>query len=55
MVRAILDCTIAATEQVVSEAIFEGELKPEIGVAKSANLNGTSASKPSKVKFTGGV
>jgi hypothetical protein len=51
MIRSTLDCTIAANQQIVAEGIFEGELKPEIGVAKSANLNGTSASKPSKVKF----
>jgi hypothetical protein len=53
MIRMTVDCTIAATQQVVSEAIFEGELKPEIGVAKTGNLNGSSAASPSQVKFNG--
>jgi hypothetical protein len=33
------DCTLAPTGQVVSETIFERELKPEIGVAKTGNLD----------------
>jgi hypothetical protein len=53
MIRATVDCTVAPTGQVVSEAIFEGELKPEIGVAKTANLNGNSAGAPSQAKFNG--
>jgi hypothetical protein len=53
MIRETIDCTIAPTGAVAEEAIEEGELKPEIGVAKSANLNGNGASKPSKVKFNG--
>jgi hypothetical protein len=40
MVRETEQCTIAPTGQVVEEAILEGELKPEIGVAKAGNLNG---------------
>jgi hypothetical protein len=51
MIRETEDCTIAATGQPVVEAIAEGELKPEIGVAKLTNLNGTSAERPSKVHF----
>jgi hypothetical protein len=54
MIRTTVDCTIAANQQVVAEAIFEGELKPEIGVAKGGNLNGSSASKPSAFRFSGG-
>jgi hypothetical protein len=38
---------------VVVEAIAEGELKPEIGAAKQGNLNGSAASKPSGVRFSG--
>jgi hypothetical protein len=53
MIRETADCTIAANGQVEAEAIAEGELKPEIGVAKSANLNGTKAAAPSKMKFQG--
>jgi hypothetical protein len=53
MIRLSDSCEIASTEVVVSEAIFEGELKPEIGAAKKGNLNGTSAAKPSAVRFEG--
>jgi hypothetical protein len=53
MIRWTEDCTIAPTQQVVTEAIFEGEIKPEIGVAKTGNLNGTSAGVPSQFKFNG--
>jgi hypothetical protein len=53
MIRATVDCTIAANQQVVAEAIFEGELKPEIGAAKKGNTNGTSAAKPSSARFEG--
>jgi hypothetical protein len=52
MIVATVDCTVAANQQVVAEAIFEGELKPEIGAAKAGNLNGTTASKPSSAKFS---
>jgi hypothetical protein len=59
MIRATVDCTVAPTGQVVSENIFEGELKPEIGVAHGGNLNGNSAGVPSQAKFekqfTGGL
>jgi hypothetical protein len=51
MIRANVDCLIAPTSQVASINIFEGELKPEIGVAKTGNLNGTSAGAPSQAKF----
>src|SRR5262249_41647767 len=53
MIRVKERCEIAATETAGSEAIFEGELKPEIGVAKTGNLNGISASVPSQAKFNG--
>src|SRR5262245_3999680 len=32
MVRESIDCEIAATKQVIVEAVAEGELKPEIGI-----------------------
>jgi hypothetical protein len=51
VVRETADCFVSSTGQSVGEAIFEGELKPEIGVAKSGNLNGTSATAPSQAKF----
>jgi hypothetical protein len=53
MIRRTDDCTVSSTGQVVAEFIFEGELKPEIGVAKTANLNGSSAGTPSQFKFNG--
>jgi hypothetical protein len=53
MIRATIGCEIAASKTPVLTAIFEGELKPEIGVAKTANLNGTSAGAPSHAKFSG--
>jgi hypothetical protein len=53
MIRANVLCEVAANGQVVADAVFEGELKPEIGVAKTANLNGTKASAPSRAKFNG--
>jgi hypothetical protein len=53
MIRGTDDCTIAPTGQVATEGIFEGEIKPEIGVAKTGNLNGTSAGSPSEFKFNG--
>jgi hypothetical protein len=39
---------------VVAEFIYEGELKPEIGVANTTNLNGSSAGTPSQFKFNEG-
>jgi hypothetical protein len=53
MIRMTVDCTIAPTGQVASEAIFEGEVKPEIGAAKAGSLNGSSAATPSQVSFGG--
>jgi hypothetical protein len=53
MMRGTEDCTVSSTGQVAAEFIFEGELKPEIGVAKTANLNGNSAGSPSQFKFNG--
>jgi hypothetical protein len=53
MIHETIDCTVAANQQVVAEADAEGELKPEIGIAKSGNLNGSSAAKPSTIKFSG--
>jgi hypothetical protein len=51
MIRATVNCEIAATKTVIISAVFEGELKPEIGAAKAGNLNGTSAGKPSTARF----
>jgi hypothetical protein len=51
MIRATIQCQVASTKTPVLEAVFEGELKPEIGVAKTANLNGNSAGVPSQFKF----
>jgi hypothetical protein len=53
MIRATIECQIVPTKTTATSAVFEGELKPEIGVAKTANLNGTSASNPSLAKFSG--
>jgi hypothetical protein len=53
MIHETEDCSVSSTGQVVSEAIVEGELKPEIGVAKTTNLNGSSAGSPSQAKFNG--
>jgi hypothetical protein len=53
MIRETEACIVKATGQVLVEAIEEGELKPEIGAAKKGNLNGTSATKPSSVRFEG--
>jgi hypothetical protein len=51
MIRGTELCVIASTGQVLGEILYEGELKPEIGVAKSGNLNGTKAAAPSQFKF----
>jgi hypothetical protein len=53
MIRETATCEIPSTGEAFETAISEGELKPEIGVAKTANLNGTSASVPSVMKFSG--
>jgi hypothetical protein len=53
MIRETEDCRIAPTGQVVEEFITEGELKPEIGVAKVGNLNGAGPGAPSQFKFSG--
>jgi hypothetical protein len=53
MIREMYICEVDATHEVVAAPIFEGELKPEIGVAKSGSLNGTKALAPSTVKFSG--
>jgi hypothetical protein len=53
MIRVRVLCEIAATEMATGTPIYEGELKPEIGVAKIGNLNGTNASKPSQFRFAG--
>jgi hypothetical protein len=44
-------CEVPSTKQHVFDVVYEGEYKPEIGVAKTGNLNGTSATAPSQVKF----
>jgi hypothetical protein len=51
MIRATIGCEVAASKTPLVTAVFEGELKPEIGVAKSSNLNGTSAAGPSLARF----
>jgi hypothetical protein len=51
MMRETQICEIAPTKEAVAAFTVEGELKPEIGVAKTANLNGTKAAVPSRVKF----
>jgi hypothetical protein len=51
MMRETVDCTIPPSGTVAEEAELEGELKPEIGVAKSGNLNGSGAATPSQAKF----
>jgi hypothetical protein len=53
MIRETYSCEVAATKQVIESFIVEGELKPEIGLAKSGNLNGSAAAKPSVIKFEG--
>jgi hypothetical protein len=53
MMRETEICEVAPTKQVLESYLWEGELKPEIGVAKKGNLNGASAAKPSAVRFEG--
>jgi hypothetical protein len=53
MMREAEICEIAPTKEVVSSFPYEGELKPEIGVANSGSLNGTKAAAPSRMKFNG--
>jgi hypothetical protein len=53
MIREAATCEVPSTKEVAVTAISEGEYKPEIGVAKKGNLNGTSASKPSSARFEG--
>jgi hypothetical protein len=53
MVRETDACRVASTGQVVEEATSEGELKPEIGPAKTGNLNGSSEAAASQLKFNG--
>src|SRR5262249_60001479 len=52
MIRETVDCDIQPAT-VFEQFISEGELKPEIGVAKTGNLNGVSAATPSVMKFNG--
>jgi hypothetical protein len=53
MMRETFICEVPATGEQVMSLLWEGEYKPEIGVAKTGNLNGTSAAVPSQVKFNG--
>jgi hypothetical protein len=53
MVRATIGCEIVVNKTPVISAVFEGELKPEVGRAKSGNLNGVSSGKPSHAGFSG--
>src|SRR5262249_26565915 len=51
MIRLTFVCKGPPTEGPEFNFIFEGELKPEIGIAKSGNLNGSGPSRPSQVRF----
>src|SRR5262249_5009165 len=53
MIRLADSCDIPPEIEGGSPAEFEGELQPEIGLAKTGNLNGTSAAIPSQAKFHG--
>jgi len=53
MMRETQICEKAPTKEPVISAFSEGELKPEVGIAKAGNLNGTTPAKPSQVKFGG--
>jgi hypothetical protein len=53
MIRVADSCDIPPEIEGGSPTEFEGELQPEIGVAKTGNLNGTSATAPSQAKFNG--
>jgi hypothetical protein len=52
MIRIKAECD-RPPEEPLTTTEFEGELQPEIGVAKTANLNGISAAAPSQAKFNG--
>jgi hypothetical protein len=52
MMRETQVCEVDATKEAVAEIPWEGELKPEIGVAKQGNLNGMKALSPSTAKFS---
>ena len=53
MLRETQICEVPSTSQHLFDEIYEGEYKPEIGVAKTGNLNGPSAGSPSQGKFNG--
>jgi hypothetical protein len=54
MIRASEVCRVLSTGQVVVKSLpYEGELKPEIGAAKTGNLNGANSAKPSQFSFNG--
>jgi hypothetical protein len=53
MLRETAICEVPSTKQQVVATVYEGELKPEIGLAKAGNLNGSSAGSPSQFKFNG--
>jgi hypothetical protein len=53
MLRETQICEVPSTSQHLFDVIYEGEYKPEIGVAKTGNLNGTKAGAPSQFKFNG--
>jgi hypothetical protein len=53
MLRETEICEVSSTQQHFFDEGYEGELNPEIGVAKTGNLNGTKAGAPSQVKFNG--
>ena len=53
MIRETQTCEVAPTKEVFVQWMDEGEQKPEIGIAKTGNLNGTTPAKPSTLKFNG--
>src|SRR5262249_8737402 len=53
MIRVADSCDIPPETEGGPPTEFEGELQPEIGVAKTGNLNGVSAAVPSQAKFKG--
>jgi hypothetical protein len=53
MLRLTLQCAIPSTKTVVTEAVLEGAVEPEVGEAFSGSFNGTSALHPSEVNYAG--
>jgi hypothetical protein len=53
MIRLREGCEIVPSHTFGAIYVFEGELDPEIGLAKKGNLNGTTPGKPSTTSFSG--